>query len=409
MSSKTRIHFATILSVAICSFHPSKAWSQSFIDQWANQTLERMEQADFVSFNEANPTWYDSTTKPNINDSVPELDRLELALIPWGENLALENRCVQALLEGNMLRLQLMHVMKGLYASDIVQALEQTDIPVSFQWVPILASSYNHASSSQEDHAGLWGLSEKQAEKAEVLVNSIVDERMLPQASTAASVQLLDRLQRRFPENPERVLVGFIKGMPFASRWSGKPGYDPYVDEWLALFRVVARFMVNLGAQDFESTWGSYLTTWLPISCTQSINRDQIRENIQIPKSIQLELLPWWRGDDLTCAVFDEYQPYLPREWALQWEKYFTDLSPQQPLPEDMPFRDEAGSRPVNLSKETSPPPLQPCAEYQVKKGDTLYNIAKRFSGITPEDIASRNRISGVIKIGQILCIPRQE
>jgi LysM repeat protein len=47
-----------------------------------------------------------------------------------------------------------------------------------------------------------------------------------------------------------------------------------------------------------------------------------------------------------------------------------------------------------------------PCILYKVKKGDTLWNIAQRYPGNTPEELAEINAISDYIRIGQTLCVP---
>jgi len=407
MSSKTLFQVAPILTAALLSTLPINSWSQSFIEQWKGQTLERIERADFVSFDAAEPAWYNSNAKPKIKAAVPELDALELSLSPWARDLELEDECVQSLLEGNMFRLQILHVMQVLYASDIERALSQKNIPSSFQWIPILASSYNHAFKESNGHAGLWGLTRAQADKANVLIDHRVDERMLPQEATRAAIELLDRLHRRFPMNPERVLVGFIKGMPFASRWSGEPGYDEGLDEWLALYRVIARFMVNLEAPDFEGNWGGFLTTWRPVSCPN--NNKLLNGELGMTVDIQNQLLPWWTGADLTCSLLEEYQPYFPNEWAVRWDLSF-EKSPASlgadTINNVMPNRGNSNSvLPETLDAESK----APCFEHEVKKGDTLYNISRRFPGTTPATIAAKNRITDVIKIGQILCIPRLE
>ena len=46
------------------------------------------------------------------------------------------------------------------------------------------------------------------------------------------------------------------------------------------------------------------------------------------------------------------------------------------------------------------------CILHTVKKGDTLWNIAQRYPGTTPEDLAEINEISDYIRIGQTLCVP---
>ena len=45
---------------------------------------------------------------------------------------------------------------------------------------------------------------------------------------------------------------------------------------------------------------------------------------------------------------------------------------------------------------------------HEVKAGDTLWNISKRYPGTTPEWIAEINEITDYIRIGEVLCIPIQ-
>jgi hypothetical protein len=409
MSSKTPFHVALIAGAALFSTLPTNSWSQSFIEQWKEQSMQRMEAADFQSFDAANTDWYNSNATPQIKTSVPALDELEEALQPWGQDPAMEDRCVQSLLEGNMLRLQLLHVLQGLYGSDLERELNSNEIPASFQWIPILASSYNHSFRSTKSRAGLWGLTAAQADKEGIVRDDTTDERMLPQESTRAAVAILDGLQRRFPANPERVLVGFIKGMPYAARWSGEPGYDADLDEWLAFYRVLARFMVNLDAPNFETQWGQVLTTWTPVACPGELTREGLSSVLGMPLSVQQQLLPWWKNESLPCATFEEFEPYLPQEWSSLWNAHMEELgewkkstSPQttaaiSPIPEPLIAANPIADRSAD------------CFKYEVKKGDTLYNLSKRYPGTSPESIAATNGIVSVIKIGQILCIPRVE
>jgi LysM repeat protein len=48
------------------------------------------------------------------------------------------------------------------------------------------------------------------------------------------------------------------------------------------------------------------------------------------------------------------------------------------------------------------------CELHEVKAGDTLWNISKRYPGTTPEWIAEINEITDYIRIGEVLCIPIQ-
>lgn len=407
MSSKTILSVALIAGAAFFSALPTGCWSQLNLDLWKELTVERINCADFESFQNRVPTWYDSNALPTIKDSVPELDALERALQPWGQDPQLENACVQSLLEGNMLRLQILHAMHGLYGKDIERALALKEIPSSFQWIPVLASAYNHAYNGSNERAGLWGLTRAQAGKENIVRSIYVDERMLPHVSTHAAIDILDRLQRRFPMNPERVLVGYFKGMPFASRWSGKPGYDPALDEWLSFYRVVARFMVNLDSPEFDSQWGEALTEWEAIRCPGELSRSGLKAVLNMTEDVQKQLLPWWINETMPCNTFDEFQPFVPKKWAETWGKNVEDLALWN---ENSGLEVPTPHTTTESKKQVTPPKLSiPCIEHEVKKGDTLYNISKRFPGTTPEQIAATNGIDTVIKIGQTLCIPQAQ
>lgn len=407
MSSKTILSVALFAGAAFFSALPTGCWSQLNLDLWKELTVERINCADFESFQNRVPSWYDSNALPTIKDSVPELDALERALQPWGQDPQLENACVQSLLEGNMLRLQILHAMHGLYGKDIERALALKEIPSSFQWIPVLASAYNHAYNGSNERAGLWGLTRAQAEKENIVRSIYVDERMLPHVSTHAAIDILDRLQRRFPMNPERVLVGYFKGMPFASRWSGKPGYDPALDEWLSFYRVVARFMVNLDSPEFDSQWGEALTEWEAIRCPGEFSRSGLKAVLNMTEDVQKQLLPWWINETMPCNTFDEFQPFVPKKWAETWGKNVEDLALWN---ENSGLEVPTPHSTTESKKQVTPPKLSiPCIEHEVKKGDTLYNISKRFPGTTPEQIAATNGIDTVIKIGQTLCIPQAQ
>ncbi|MEN9020109.1 MAG: LysM peptidoglycan-binding domain-containing protein [Verrucomicrobiales bacterium] len=44
---------------------------------------------------------------------------------------------------------------------------------------------------------------------------------------------------------------------------------------------------------------------------------------------------------------------------------------------------------------------------YRVKKGDTLYSIARKYNGVSHQDIMRANGIGTTIRPGQTLKIPR--
>ena len=70
------------------------------------------------------------------------------------------------------------------------------------------------------------------------------------------------------------------------------------------------------------------------------------------------------------------------------------------------PTTQKMESPPATIGQDVLTENAIPCILYTVKKGDTLWNIAQRYPGVTPEKLAKINSISDYIHIGQTLCVP---
>jgi membrane-bound lytic murein transglycosylase D len=75
------------------------------------------------------------------------------------------------------------------------------------------------------------------------------------------------------------------------------------------------------------------------------------------------------------------------------------------------PASQEASSKPVSGTKAATgskPASGSGYTVYTVKRGDTLYEIAARYPGISAQDIMKYNGISSKIRIGQKIKIPNR-
>ena len=407
MSSKTRIALLVLCSAMIFSLQNAPLCAQSVVNGWSEMISNRVQHADLIAFEECQPQWLVPNLKPKLRSTIPEMDPLELALQAWTTDLELENECVQALISNGMERWQILQLLRGLYGIDIELALSEEDVPPSFQWLPILLSGYDHAFEGTSKRKGLWHLSVEDSEKFGLHLNEMTDDRMLAFEATAAATEKIRRLYRRFPQSPERALVAYVKGMAFATRWSGTPGFDRDLDQWLTLYRVVARLMVNIESTPFDMAWGQCLAQWEPIAYPGRIHREALFNVLGMTPTIQHELLPWWAGETLSELEFDNYAPLLPARWALLWNNRIDQLSAWTAGSELTVNDRESPNYPVKTPiAEAS---YDPCILHEVKAGDTLWNISQRHKGSTPENLAEINNIVDYIRIGQIICIPKAE
>ena len=366
-------------------------WEQSFD---ARCTLEDV--AAFESHIDLN-----AFGLPSLKTAVPALDPLEIALQPWGADRELENQCMQTLMEDRANRLLLINALYNLHKPIVDEAWSSIALPPSFRWIPTLASGWNQSAVVKSDRAGLWWNDRDDAVASGLTLSGAIDERGLPAASTETAIAQLEKLQRRFPNDPHRVLVAYMKGMAYATRWSGRPGYDRQLDEWLAMYKVVSRMMVNTDLPDHQMDWLDVLSAWEPVTCTGERSRQDLIDQHTIPTGLLTQFLPWWTGNTLPCSVLDVYEVALPSAYAARWNA--GNASQIQSTPTATP------SAPDALATEReSYKVAYTCELHEVKAGDTLWNISKRYPGTTPEWIAEINEITDYIRIGEVLCIPIQ-
>ena len=185
--------------------------------------------------------------------------------------------------------------------------------------------------------------------------------------------------------------------MAFATRWTGRPGYDRQLDEWLALYKVVSRMMVNTELPDHQLDWVDALSNWEQVACNGEQSRTNLIEQQGLPADVPSQFLPWWTGSQLPCSTLDSYEVALPPAYASLWK--------------NEPVAQEAETPAATSFTEIEPAPYAAaytCQLHEVKAGDTLWNISKRYPGTTPEWIAEINEITDYIRIGEVLCIPIQ-
>jgi hypothetical protein len=367
---------------------------QSAVELWSMLVQERTEKMDFRSFAAQNPNWKVNASKPSLKVAVPALDRLETALLPWGEDQALVDQCMQVLFDSNYHCAQVIGVLHGRYGPFIEQALASASLPSSFQWLAATTSAFN-TGFDQNEVAGMWGMNSDIGRGYGLLSVNGIDQRKLPEESTHAFVFELERLQRRFPNDPHRVLVAYWKGMAYATRWTGKPGYDDALDEQLTLLKVLSRFMINIERPSFKLDWIEQAQKWTLLKCDgEGIDRNTIIQEGIASEQTLTEILPWWNSGFLTCEDAEKYGARMPG---------MPGIRPKETKPSSTQSID---SSPSITMPDASIENAIPCILYKVKKGDTLWNIAQRYPGNTPEELAEINAISDYIRIGQTLCVP---
>ena len=84
------------------------------------------------------------------------------------------------------------------YGSIVERELEARGLPASLRYLPLVESGYSPLAVSRVGATGLWQLMGPTARELGLTVNSIVDDRADPMASTTAALDYLERLHEEF-------------------------------------------------------------------------------------------------------------------------------------------------------------------------------------------------------------------
>ena len=368
--------------LAVCASGSLGMRSQPDLPRWIQLIDQRAEYPDFAEFSARHPEAFEENAVPHLAREIGELDALENRLIDWENLPALEDNAVQALLANGMHRWQIVAALADLYLPEIQPVVEAAGLPRSFAWLPALLTGLDYAYEGPGDRAGLWALDWPAAQILLDFTSDGTDPRMYVNQCTEAAVTHLAVLAERFPGEPHRVLVAYVKGPGYARNWSGVPGEDAALDEWLTLYRVVARLWENLERDRTTVAWVEDFSRWERVPCPGPVDRVALVEWAGMDRRAQRTYLPWWTGSEVDCEAWEAAEVRLPRELAQRFRE--VDWSSWTPHT----FSDYSQSS---------------TTVHRVRSGDVLGLIARRY-GVTVREIKAWNGLTNdLIRVGQPL------
>lgn len=356
--------------------------AQPDLERWVQLIDDRRSFPDFVAFEEAHPEAFVANAVPHLAHEIVEFDALEEALLAWEHDPELEDRTVQVLLGDGMRRWQVLSALADLYLPELAPQVEAAGLAPSFAWLPAMLTGFDFAYEGPGDRAGLWALDWSLAQILLDTTTAGIDERMFVVPCTEAAVTQLAALTDRFPGDPARVLVAYAKGAGYANNWGGRPGDDARLDEWLTLYRVVARLWENLERERRTVEWLADFSTWEPVPCPGPVDRIALVEWAGFDRRAQRTYLPWWTNGVVDCAAWEAVGVKMPRDLARQLaEVDWSNWTPHS-------FGDYSQSSTI---------------DHRVGSGEVLGIIARKY-GVTVREIKAWNGLtSDLIQIGQVL------
>ena len=297
----------------------------------------------------------------------------------------------------------------GRYMPHIKQIFAAAGLPSDLAYLPHVESSFNPKVYSKAGAAGLWQFTRATGEDY-MTVNSLVDERLDPYLATTAAAQLLKDNYEQLKTWP-LALTAYNHGRTGVLRAVNEMGsyenifnnYDQgafqfasrnFYSEFLAAMRVAKRYERDprIVRERPEPTMTFRLKDEVPVN--------RLRATLGIPRDELLRLNP-----SLTKPVQDG-QRSVPKGFLVRVPaKNPKKMQVAQKL--STPAAKKASQPATTIASEQSQRSPAPTNRYTVKKGDTLYSIARTFQ-TTPQQVLAVNGKprAEAIRIGESLVIP---
>ncbi len=347
---------------------------------------------------------------------------------------------------------------------DIVEEIEKRDLPMELALLPIIESAFDPTATSPANAVGLWQFMSATGRSLGLKQDWWYDARRDPQTSTIAALDYLESLYARFDNDWLLALAAYNAGQGSVQRAiqhnlsRGLP-----VDFWsLPLPRETLGHVPRLiGLARLVADPARYDIELSPIANEQSLTPIDIGRQIDLTMAAQLaglepeviyQLNPgykqWATHPDgphtLMLPIshaeqFNEALKDLPANRAVTWDRYVvrsgdtlgaiarqfrTQVDVLQEVNGLKNSRIIAGESllipraynsttpvtapdaPVFLSKVVQPTATESSGTYTVRRGDTLWEIARRYN-VSLSDLTSWNNIrtSSILRPGQELII----
>ncbi|PKP39316.1 MAG: lytic transglycosylase [Bacteroidetes bacterium HGW-Bacteroidetes-15] len=307
-------------------------------------------------------------------------------------------------------------VMLGLsdfYFPMFEEILDMYQLPIEFRMLPVIESALNPRAVSRAGATGLWQFMYGTGRMYNLTVNSYIDERRDPIASSHAAARFIRDLYSMYGDWT-LVIAAYNCGpgnVNKAIRRAG--GKRNYWDIYYYLPRETRGYVPAFIAASYAFTYHKEhnirpkAMTLPPTSDTLMIrgmlHLQQVSEVLNVPIKVLRDLNPQYKLDivpantkQMSLKLPLEYVgPYIDREYEIFAHKdsiFFNPKNLAAPSRYTASYQHEVPSGSQKIS-------------YRVKEGDVLGKIAERY-GVSVSQLRSWNNIRGsMIRVGQNLTI----
>ncbi len=343
----------------------------------------------------------------------------------------------------------------GRYRPYIVKELKKAGLPEALAWLPLIESGFKVNALSRARALGLWQFISSTGYKFGLTRNTYVDERLDPIKATRAAISYLKELHQIFGDWTT-VLAAYNCGEGRVLRVIRSQNVN-YLDNFWDLYarlpketaRYVPRFLATLNILENPAKYGlGQIVVDSPIefetvSISKRIHLKQVAKAIGVSLSTLKELNPELRHQitppelyslkvptgkelELLTAIADipDYRPPSPKyvyhrvrrgeTVSTIAKRYHTSVSRiaranrlnrRYTIVVGKNLKIPVRGSMAAIAKHRKPKTRMTATRHRVRKGDSLWNIARRY-GTTVNKIQRLNRLkTTALSVGQVLKI----
>ncbi len=349
----------------------------------------------------------------------------------------------------------------GKYRSFIVEELKKAGLPEELSWLPLIESGYRFNALSRARALGLWQFIPSTGYKFGLKRNRYIDERLDPEKSTRAAIEYLKELYQVFGDWAT-VLAAYNCGEGWVLWVIGNQNIN-YLDNFWALYeqlpretaRYVPRFLATLHIIESPEKYGlGGISVYPPVEyetveVEKQLHLKDIAKAIDVSQAALQELNPELRYQlipdnapyalkvpkgkgNVLVAKLDALPAYVPSQKKIKIayhrvrhgetlstiaHRYGTSVS-RIAKANKISRRNiiragrtliipmtEASAEAFSGSEEKTHQDFANLA-YVVKRGDSLWNLARQFNTTNKKIRQVNNLNSNRLHIGQRLLIP---
>lgn len=261
----------------------------------------------------------------------------------------------------------------GKYAPMMDKILKEKGLPLELKYLPIIESGYSPYAYSSAAAVGVWQFIKGTGKRYGLKIDSWVDERRDPEKATQAAANYLGELYSMFNSWP-LALASYNCGEGAVSRAMKRESTDNYwnlslpvetcnyVPKFYAALLIAREPELYGFFVEYEEPLGYEIVTLKRPADLKTLAR--ITEvSYEELKSLNPELLSQY-----THPKVNGYQLKVPKETFEEFKEAFDETSDA-----------EKYLSAKKIAKLKAPARKRKVIYYRVKKGDSLYNIAKKY------------------------------